>query len=59
MSKADLSQTMDVALRGVAFSTDPGWIDGLQCPTCGSTMPLHQPDSRFPDRMLATCRLCD
>ncbi len=31
---------------------------GLACPSCALALDLHQPDSRDPDSLLATCPAC-
>jgi hypothetical protein len=54
----DSRRSMDVTVASIGFVASPGWPENLCCPRCTSPIPLHQPDCRIPERMLATCHRC-
>jgi hypothetical protein len=37
---------------------DPGDPPEIACPSCRTTLELHQPDLRRPERLLGTCPEC-
>jgi hypothetical protein len=46
------------SVRPGVSRTPPSPCDSPPCPHCGSTMTVHQPDLRHPERLLGVCEAC-
>ena len=47
-----------LALDVIRLDSGATRLRGAECPTCGGTLSLHQPDEVSPDRLLAVCEGC-
>jgi hypothetical protein len=47
-----------LALDLIRLDSGATRLRSVECPTCGGTLSLHQPDEVSPDRLLAVCEGC-
>jgi uncharacterized protein YbaR (Trm112 family) len=47
-----------LSLNLIRFLSDPDSLHVIECPGCGDSLTVHQPDENLPDRLLGTCPDC-
>jgi hypothetical protein len=50
--------SIQLALEVIRLPLDPDDFSEIDCPDCHGPIMIHQPDERFPDRLIGTCDSC-
>lgn len=58
MTEPQFERELSTTLRVAVATSFPDDGPLLTCLNCRKPLDMHQPDSDFPGRMLATCRAC-
>jgi hypothetical protein len=54
----NFGRQLSLSLRFAVIPSRPGGLAPAACLLCGSALDIHQPDAVLPDRLLATCEMC-